>query len=104
MFFMNSSLRKFSARPLVKWACTSMTKYSPLGHFSAVASGSKASASSTSQYFAVDFVGGEEAGGQAHGAGHELAAVHAELFGVLVGHGADEVLHLFLLLRFAGGG
>src|SRR5438067_2476760 len=50
MFLMNSMLRKPRARPLVKCVCTSMMKYSPLGHFSSLASGSSVSAADTSQY------------------------------------------------------
>jgi len=46
-----SLLRKFSAMPLVKCACTSMTKNSLFGYFSSIAASSKVSASSTSNTF-----------------------------------------------------
>ena len=49
MFFTNSELRKPIAIPLVKCACTSIMKYSSLGHFSSYAADSQVSTSSTSQ-------------------------------------------------------
>src|SRR5258706_14781624 len=50
MFFTNSASRKLGiANPLVEWDWTSMMKYSSLGHFSAVGSGSMDSTSSTSK-------------------------------------------------------
>ena len=47
---------------------------------------------------APDLVGGQEAGGQAHGGRHELAAVHAQLAGLLGRDLAGPILDFLLLL------
>ena len=49
MPLMNSDARKLIGYPLVKCACTSKMKNSPLGHLSSFATGSNISSSSTSQ-------------------------------------------------------
>src|SRR5207248_2124139 len=53
------------------------------------------------EHFSPNFVGGEEAGGHAHRAGHEPAAVHAELLGLFAGDLADPVLDFLLLVALA---
>ena len=87
----------------MKWVWTSMMKYSPLGHFSSAAVGLERFGFVDVPVVAVDLVAWPGSGGQAHGAGHEGAAVHAELLRLLVGHRADQVLDL-LLLGFCGRG
>ena len=47
---------------------------------------------------APDLVGSEEAGGQPHGGGHELPAVHSQLAGLLVGDLAGPIFDFFLFL------
>ena len=54
--------------------------------------------------FAPDLVGGQEAGGHAHGGGHEVAAVHAQLLGLLLGDLAGPILDFLLFVRSGGGG